>query len=550
MRKAQKTKLVATLAVLAPLVLASCGGNDDSGADVRKGGSIRVGTTGPDSFDPVLAQSIQAYQPLQLVYTPLLTYKDGAADGSELIPGLAEAMPQVTDGGKTYRLRLRRGLHYTDGSPVRASDFEHSVKRALALGSPWSSFYSGIVGADAFSERGGKEGGDIGGIEASDRTGEITIHLTEPDGTFPNVLAFVYTAPTPAAKSPFKSLTGSPPPGLGRYTIEVVNPSQEFVLTRNEHFDLEGIEPGRVRKITAVVRGNVARLTQDVIDGRLDFSTENVTGDLLPTVRSRYGDRYREDPNPPNIYYFFMNVRTEPFDSRAVREAVNYAVDSRALVRLFGGRLRPTCNFLPPGVPGYEPNEPCPFGDPNGPGDIEKARSLVERSGRKGMKVTVWGYNTAPQPAVADYYRDLLDRIGFEAETKILNDRIYFQAVGNQKTKAQTGLTNWLQDFPNPADFFGPLVSGEAIQETNNLNLSNSDDPDVNEKIAELKRTGDLERTAGDWADLDREVVENAYNAPYGNEESSTFFSERMDFENCAGVHPVYGSNWARFCLK
>ncbi len=41
-----------------------------------------------------------------------------------------------------------------------------------------------------------------------------------------------------------------------------------------------------------------------------------------------------------------------------------------------------------------------------------------------------------------------------------------------------------------------------------------------------------------------------AYIAPYGNEEASSFFSERMDFENCAGVHPVYGNNWALFCLK
>jgi peptide/nickel transport system substrate-binding protein len=231
-------------------------GDDESGGNAGGGGSIRIGTHALDSFDPVLPQTIQAYQALQLVYTPLLTYKAGERNGAQLIPGLAEEMPHVTDGGKTYSLRLREGLHYTDGSPVRSSDFEHSVKRALALGSPWSSFYSGIVGAQRFTEAGAKESRDIEGIEADDDTRKITITLTEPDGTFPNVLAFIYTAPTPAAKSPFTSLTDRPPPGLGRYRLKIVDPSQEFVLTRNRDFDIPGIEPGRTDKITGVVRGS------------------------------------------------------------------------------------------------------------------------------------------------------------------------------------------------------------------------------------------------------------------------------------------------------
>ena len=55
---------------------------------------------------------------------------------------------------------------------------------------------------------------------------------------------------------------------------------------------------------------------------------------------------------------------------------------------------------------------------------------------------------------------------------------------------------------------------------------------------------------ADQWAELDRRLVESGDIAIYGNELSSTFFSERMDFENCAGVHPVYKNDWALFCLK
>jgi hypothetical protein len=36
----------------------------------------------------------------------------------------------------------------------------------------------------------------------------------------------------------------------------------------------------------------------------------------------------------------------------------------------------------------------------------------------------------------------------------------------------------------------------------------------------------------------------------YGNELATSFFSERMDFQNCSGVHPVYKNDWSLFCLK
>jgi hypothetical protein len=38
--------------------------------------------------------------------------------------------------------------------------------------------------------------------------------------------------------------------------------------------------------------------------------------------------------------------------------------------------------------------------------------------------------------------------------------------------------------------------------------------------------------------------------APYGYEESSSFFSERMNAQDCAGIHPVYKNDWLLFCLK
>src|SRR5215210_3646029 len=91
--------LVATAAV----GVSACGGDDDGDSesgDTGKGGAeLRVGSTGLDNADPTLYQTVQANQVFQLVYTPLVTYKheEGNA-GTEIVPGLAEAVPEPTNG--------------------------------------------------------------------------------------------------------------------------------------------------------------------------------------------------------------------------------------------------------------------------------------------------------------------------------------------------------------------------------------------------------------------------------------------------------------------
>jgi hypothetical protein len=79
---------------------------------------------------------------------------------------------------------------------------------------------------------------------------------------------------------------------------------------------------------------------------------------------------------------------------------VNYALDSNALARMFGGRLEPGCSFLRPNVVAYQELD-CAYGDPAGEPDLERARQLVKRSGYAGVGVTVWTDNVDPDPAIA-----------------------------------------------------------------------------------------------------------------------------------------------------
>jgi peptide/nickel transport system substrate-binding protein len=551
MGKLRRIALTLAVAALAVVGISACGGGGGGGGGGgKKGGSIRIGSVLPDSYDPVLFKTVQANQPLQLVYKALVTYKDAeGTEGNTVIPGLAEKVPTPTDGGKTYKFKLRKGLKYSDGSPVKASDFEHTIKRLLFLGGPFASFVTGIAGADTYQSA-KKPNADISGITSNDSTGDITVKLTAPDSQFLFAIGLANAAPTPAAKSPFKKSNSIP--GAGPYKIKIVNPSREFVLTRVPGFDIPGIDKGKIDKMT-VVKETVPKMTQDVINGKLDFMTEDPTGDLLPQVQAKYKDRFRLDPNPPNTYWFFMNETVPPFDKKEVRQAVNYAVDSRALKRVFGGRLQPTCNFLPAlyeGM-GYKKVDPCPWGDPNGPPNIAKAKQLVQKAGVKGQSVTVWGNNKAPRPEIVDYLRDTLNQLGFKTKTKILDQQVYFDAIGRKKNKAQIGFTDWFQDFPHPNDFFEPNLSQsalEAIPSSFNDNFKPAP-PGIDATLKKLKPQ-DPKKASDGWAALDKKLIESGDIAVYGSELSSSFFSERMNFKDCSGVHPVFKNDWALFCLK
>jgi peptide/nickel transport system substrate-binding protein len=548
--------LLTALTLASSVALGACGGDDeDGGGATAEGGEVTISQTSqPDYLDPALTYTVNGIEPLWLVYTPLLTYPhvEGEA-GSELIPGLAEDLPEISEDGKTYTLTLRDGLKYSDGSPVVASDFEHTIKRVLNLESGGSAFYQTIEGADEYLKKGDPEG-DISGIETDDKTGEITIQLVEPDASFSNILAMWFAGLVPG-DTPFENMTKEPPPGVGPFMVTESVPNREFVMEKNPEFEKLGIPDipvASLDKITTQIVPNLDQQAQDVLDNKLDYMQDPPSADLKPTVIEQASDRYTEYPTA-STYYMFMNTREAPFDDPLVREAVNWGIDKPALARLFAGELAPGCSFLPPGFPGYDEafdTTECPYGDPTQPPDIKKAQDLIKQAGADGTQVTVWGNTDDPTPKVTQAYADMLNEIGLETEVELLNGGVYFQTIGNAKTAPQTGFANWFTDFPHPLNMYF-LVDGDSIQPTNNQNFGNVDDPKINDEIDRLSLETDTESVAEDWAALDRFLVEppQSYIAPYGHRKISKFMSERMDYES-AVFHPVYFNDYSTWALK
>jgi peptide/nickel transport system substrate-binding protein len=540
-RKLHAALAVLGLAVVA-LSLSSCGGSSSG----KEGGTLHGTYASFIELDPTIAYTAEGLTAMYDTYLPLLTYAhaDGNA-GAEVVPALAKSLPKISEDGKTYTLTLRKGLKYSDGSPVRASDFASTIERVFKLNSPGSSFYTGIVGAEKFAET--KRGG-IPGIETDDETGEIVIHLTQPRGTFTNELALLYSALLPSG-TPAKNLTGDPPPATGPYVIVKPEPGRGWSYERNPQWakangklmpDLPG---GHVDKIEITVVRNKATSVNEIERGKSDWMQSVLPADLYNKVKDKYeGAQFRVE-HPINLYYFWMNTARPPFDDLKVRQAVNYAIDSAALERIYSGSLAAAHQILPESMPGHKTFDLYPH-------NMAKAETLIKEANPSDRDITVWVDNESPNDEAGAYYQDVLSKLGFNAKLKTINADVYFQLISNASTPdLDTGWTNWFADYPHPNDYFQPQLAGKSIVPVGNTNLANVDDPKLNAKIERLASEQLGPDQEAEYAEMDREYMEQAPWAPYGTNTVSTFVSSEIDLDKVI-FNPTFGQDLTSFQFK
>jgi peptide/nickel transport system substrate-binding protein len=523
-----------------------------SSSSAAAGGSVTLLMgTAPQSLDPGEDYTTQGSEPNWVTYTGLTTYThaNGAA-GTALIPGLATALPVISDGGKTYTMTLRKGLVFSDGKPVKASDFAYTTERAIKI--PWGGsgqFITPVIaGGSAYSTGKAKS---ISGITTDDATGKITIHLTKAYGAFANVLAFPALGIIPSG-TPMKNEANSPPPGVGPYMTTNIVPNASFESKINPHWasmNIPGIPAAHVNvnvKISSDVSSNalsVLNNTADVFDW-----ADTIPGSLLPQIHTKGTGRFNNVNLGGSTYYIFMNATSKPFSNQLAREAVVTGLNEDAMNRLSSGTLAPACFFLPPAIPGH-PTGTCPYGTP-GQGDLTKAKALVKQSGMAGQPVTVWSETRSPRQQWMTYYTQFLNQIGFKATQKVLADATYFTTVGELKLHPQTGFADWNQDFPNPIDFY-LLLDGHAILPNNNENFGEVNDPKINAAIDTLGTTPStkLSSIAAKWQAVDSYVAQKAYVAVFGYQTFPKFTSTRINYGSTI-FQSVYGWDWTSFQLK
>ena len=403
-----RRRVLLGLALCAVAVAAGCGGGSSSSSGSGgSGGSSSTASGSPQKggtftilansnfgvADPAQNYTLQQWALLIDSHDGLVGFKRaGGTAGTELVPDLATEIPEPTDGGKTYTFQLRDGIKYSDGTPLKASDFVTVFTRQFTVPGPANGFYAGIVGGQECLKN-SKTCDMKQGVVADDSANTVTIHLTAPDPEFLDKLALPFAFAVPGNTS--LKLTGNNvPPGTGPYMWQSYNPNKSAVLVRNPNFkewSAEAQPDGNPDSIVEKFGLPVTDAVTAVENGSADavFAGDSIPADRLNEIDTQYADQTHVNALTAD-WYFALNVNEPPFDNLQARQAINFAADRTAYVKIAGGPSLavPTCQILPPNFPGYEPY--CPYtagADSDNTKwtgvDLTKAKDLVNQSGTK-----------------------------------------------------------------------------------------------------------------------------------------------------------------------
>ncbi|MFM9124787.1 MAG: ABC transporter substrate-binding protein, partial [Actinomycetota bacterium] len=399
---------------------------------------------------------------------------DPASTG-QMQPDLAADMPTMSEDGLTYTVTLREGLTFPDGSAVDAEDvkatYEYMLDPNIQCGTggpPASGYYAGLKGyADwntAMEESKGKENIGIAGIKVVDDL-TVSFELEAPDGSFPRALAmgWAYIRPSDTPHT----ITDVSPPFVGPYRIKEYTPDKLLVIEREptwadnvaagvpetpEQNNLDGIE----LEIGVPADIQLAKLKSNELD--LSFGGDAPFGSDVPAIANdpAYKDRFFSTADAAVSYGTFRTDQP-PFDTVEARQAVNYAIDREALLKIAGGKLvRSVWNqILPPNLIGDQPTDLYPY-------DPAKATELVTAAGVTGAEVLLLHGTEPPGPEAAASIKENLEAVGFTVKLKGLSEDVYYGYLADPESKWNLAPAGWIQDYPDAITFYLPLLMCES----------------------------------------------------------------------------------------
>ena len=355
------------------------------------------------NFDPARVDDLYSNNVMEEILEAPLTY-DFLARPAKLKPQTLEAMPEVSDGGKTYTLRVRKGIYFNDdpafGGGKRelvAADYEYALKRLMdpknASPNLWliEGRIAGIEEAVARAKKAGRfdYGAKLPGIELVDRY-TLRIHLAKADYNFLYILAMPATAAQAReVVERYGDEIGAHPVGTGPFRLAEWRRSSRIVLERNpnfreEHYEAEPPADDPIsQQLYAECKGKrlpmIDRVEISIIEESqprwlaflndelewinlpYEFLNMALPGGKLSPQLARRGVRYIPDIETVTVYMYF-NMRDPTLggyapEKVALRRAISLGYDNQEEVNLIrNGTAIEAQTFIPPGVLGYDPN--------------------------------------------------------------------------------------------------------------------------------------------------------------------------------------------------
>ena len=527
----------AILSALAALAVSA--GTSGAATTDHQGGTLKLlAKAAGGTLDPQVNYTLQYWQLYQATYDGLLGFtKAGGNAAFTVVPDLAENLPKPTNGGKTWVFKLRKGIKFSNGKPLTVNDVVASLQRIFKVKSPTSGgFYAGIVGAQACLKKPAGctlKGGVIGNAKAN----TVTINLIAPDPEFKYKLAVPHASIVPASSPPSDAGT-KPIPGTGPYYFASYNPNKQLVLKRNPYFKewSKAAQPaGYPDQIVQSFGLTVEAQITAIENGQADWTLEAPPADRLNEMGTKYA-RQTHVETLTAFWYAPMNTNLAPFNNLKARQAVNYAIDRNALVKIFGGTklAAPSCQVLPPGFPGHV--DYCPY--TKNPGktwsapDLAKAKALVKASGTAGQKVAVLSSDDEVNKAVAVYLQSVLNQLGYKASVKPISGNIFFTYVQNTKNKVQINVQQWYQDYPAASDFLNILFGCDSFHpgSDSSINIAGFCDKKIDVKMKHALKTALEDEAAAnkEWTQIDKLVTDAAPMATLFTPKHIDFVSKRV----------------------
>lgn len=526
----------------------------------HRGGTLRLtASSAAGTIDPQINYELKFWQLYQCcVYDGLMTFKKvSGPDSNTVVPDLALAMPTISDDGKTYTFKLRRGIKFSNGQDLTPDDVVASFERLFKVSNPNAgSWFNSIVGADACLKTPAtcslKDG-----VVADDSAYTVTIHLTAPSAEFLYQLATPFGTILPA-DTPAKDLGTSPAPGTGAYMFTSYDPNKALVLKRNPYFkefSADAMPDGYPDEIIESYGLQDEAEVTAVLNGQYDWMFDEKPLDRLGELGSQHASLVHVHPLLA-YYYMPLNVNIPPFNNIKARQAVAYAVDRNAMVKLWGGpRLAtPLCQHLPAGMPGYVPY--CPFTLHPGSGhwtapDMAKARELMKESGTAGQNVTVISSDKVVERSIGEYLASVLRSLGYDATAKALSTNIQFTYIQNTKNKVQASLTDWYQDYPAPSDFVYVLFGCDSFHpgSDSSINIAGWCDKGVDALMKKALATAVTDPKAADvlWAKADREITDAVPAVSLFQPKFVDLVSKRVgNYQWSDQIHMLFSQAWVR----
>lgn len=461
---------------------------------------------------------------LRMTNDGLLAWRQvGGVSGNDLVPDLAASIPKPTDGGRTYVFRLRRGIRFSNGRALTASDVLYTLTREFKIPGPGTNFYTHLIGASACLKA--PKACDLShGIVPDNAHGTVTFHLTTPDPSFDEELALPFAYIVPQG-SPEHDIGTSPLPASGPYMIQSYKPNQSMTFVRNPDFhqwSAQAQPDGYPNRIQLTIGLPLEDATTEVEKGQADWMYDTPPTDRLNELATRYAKQIHINETT-QVYYMALNVRVAPFNNLKVRQALNYAVDRAAIIGLYGGRRlgTATCQILPPKFPAYSPY--CPYTVNPGSGrwtapDLAKARTLIAASHTRGDSVAVITTPDDTTRNISLYFVSLLNKLGYHASLKTLSSSVEYPYVQNSSNKPQIDESYWSPDYNAASDFLDVSIGCDGFHPNSNSspNLSEFCNPSI-QKLTERGlqlQTSNPHAADPLWAKVDRATTDQAAEVP------------------------------------